>query len=331
MPARWLYDRPLRMTSAASRGSRLGCGGDRRSSACRGLERCDARPTRAAQRFDQVRRAHLGLAVRRGGERRHHAGDAERAGARVALPPAFGDDVDDGARRGTSPSRRRCSARAVGAGRAARARSRRRASPACQQAHRRAELAAERLAQQPAVGDRQRKRRGRTIDLRVASTARPNSRSRLPQSSRGSAQPAFQPNAGAAACIAHGRPQSDEALSTQNMRSRKRAESERISCAAQAVARGHRRRLHRRALGGEPARADLGIGQEGRGHDRLDRRCRHRVVEHRRIQQRVGTVADRVRQALVASRRRGPGRRIPGACTATARRRAPRCGRSRRR
>ena len=70
--------------------------------------------------------------------------------------------------------------------------------------------------------------------------------------------------------------------------------------AAQAVARRHAVALHRRLLGGEPAGADLGIGEEGRRHDRLDGRGRHRVVEHRRVEQRIGPVLHRIRQARIA-------------------------------
>ena len=105
---RWLYDRPLRITSAASRRQavrRAGAGAPARRRRVRPRRRgAPATPRTASTRCG---RAHLGLAVGRGRERRHHAGDAERAGARVALAPAFGDDVDDRAAACTSPSRRR--------------------------------------------------------------------------------------------------------------------------------------------------------------------------------------------------------------------------------
>jgi hypothetical protein len=42
-----------------------------------------------------VWRAYFRLSVRRRGERRHHARDAQSARARLPLPPAFGDEVDD--------------------------------------------------------------------------------------------------------------------------------------------------------------------------------------------------------------------------------------------
>ncbi len=51
----------------------------------------------------------------------------------------------------------------------------------------------------------------------------------MPQSARASSQPMFQPNARAVDCTSHGRAQSAKPLSKQSMRSRKRAESERIS------------------------------------------------------------------------------------------------------
>ena len=51
----------------------------------------------------------------------------------------------------------------------------------------------------------------------------------MPQLASSSAQPAFQPNARAAACTSHGRAHAAKPCSMQNMRSRKRAESDRIS------------------------------------------------------------------------------------------------------
>ena len=115
------------------------------------------------------------------------------------------------------------------------------------------------------------------------------------------------------------------------MRSRKRAEFERISWPRRLSSAGDAGIAHRRALGGEPARADVGIGEKGRGHDRLDHRRRHRVVEDGRIEQRIGAIARRHTAAACRSSCRGPGRRIPAACTAKARRPALRCVRSRRR
>ena len=72
--------------------------------------------------------------------------------------------------------------------------------------------------------------------------------------------------------------------------------------ATQAVARRGRAGLlqHRSAFGGEPARPGLRVGQEGRGHHRLDGRRRHRIVEDRRVEQRIRAVLHRVRQAPVA-------------------------------
>ena len=138
-------------------------------------------------------------------------------------------------------------------------------------------------------------------DSAAASTARPNSRSRLPQSSRGVAHPPSHPNAEAIAWMRHGRAQFWKPWSAQNIRSRKRAEFDSISWPRRLSAEGVPALLHRDALGGEPLRADVGIGQEFRRHDRLDHRARHRVVEHRRIEQRVGPIARRVRHALVAA------------------------------
>ena len=75
--------------------ARFGCG-RRQAPAHDGRSRARriAAPT---PRSDSTRcgRRSCGLAVGGGGQRGHHAGDAERAGPRMALAPAFGDDVDD--------------------------------------------------------------------------------------------------------------------------------------------------------------------------------------------------------------------------------------------
>ena len=84
------------MTSATSCERRPGFGVVQPEAAHRRLERHRPfGPATPRNRAHEMRLAHLGLSVRRGCERRHHAGDAERAGSRVALAPAFGDDVDD--------------------------------------------------------------------------------------------------------------------------------------------------------------------------------------------------------------------------------------------
>ena len=72
--------------------------------------------------------------------------------------------------------------------------------------------------------------------------------------------------------------------------------------AAQTVERRRARAAQRGLLGREPARADVRIGQERRGHDGLDHRRGHRVVIDRRVEQRVGTIANRIRKTLVAAR-----------------------------
>ena len=98
-------DRPRRRRAPA--GSRIGAA---RASAPQPRRtrrrRCRPTPRSACDRDAAAARSPAPFAGR--GERRHHAGDAEHAGARVALAPAFGDDVDDRAAAGTSPSRRRC-------------------------------------------------------------------------------------------------------------------------------------------------------------------------------------------------------------------------------
>ena len=159
VPARWLYDRPLRITSAASRGSGLGSAGAGPARRRRG-ERIVRRGGDAVHGGDEMRARHRRFAVRRRRQRRHHPGDAEDAGARVALAPAFGDDVDDGAALAFLPVVV-AQAAAVGTGGAA-------AQDAgverCRrhQADRRAELPAGRLAEDAAVGDRGRAGRGRS-------------------------------------------------------------------------------------------------------------------------------------------------------------------------
>ena len=256
VPARWLYDSPLRITSAASCGIaiRLRVA---RPSARRRIERRRSVGADAAQRLHQMRLAHLGLAVGGRRERRHHARDAERARPRVALSPAFGDDVDDDAAAALLPV---VLARPlpVGAGGAAlhlrrcRARSRAAAGTArraCRRAARRA------------VGRRERaSRAARPTPLSArASTLRAEQQVALAAIARSaSAQPPFQPNASAIAWISHGRAQGAKPWSAQNMRSRKRAEFERISWPRRLSATAApSASAQLGALGGEPARADL--------------------------------------------------------------------------
>ena len=118
VPARWLKDRPLMMTSAASCGIRFCLASTRLPSARRGPPSCCR-----ARALDEMRRAHLGLAVGGCCEHGHHARDAERARARVALAPAFGDDVDDDAAAAFPPIVA-AEPLAVGTGRALRKRAR---------------------------------------------------------------------------------------------------------------------------------------------------------------------------------------------------------------
>ena len=116
-------------------------------------------------RLDEMRLAYVGLAVRGRRERRHHARHAERARARVALAPAFGDDVDDDCGRGTSPSRRWLPRRPSAP--AAHVRDLRVSSgTALRAANGRAELVADRLDQQPSVRDDRGERRVGGVALR---------------------------------------------------------------------------------------------------------------------------------------------------------------------
>ena len=189
--------------------------------------------------------------------------------------------------------------------------------------NRRPQLSSDRFGQQATVGNSRARARGtecvgaqrldRAPEQQIALAAIRRSAARNRRSSR---------TPSAIAWIAHGRSQRGKALSAQNMRSRKRAEvgahrAGRASSRADGSAVGDACDLG--ALARQPARADRRIGEERRGHDRLDRRARHCVVEHGRVQQRVGPIADRIRQALVAVRWTVPG---PSYSCARARRRA---------
>ena len=280
--------------------------GARRGVAATGVAATGVPPTRvaarsdAANRFHQVRRRDLALAVRGGGECRHHAGDAERAGSGVALAPAFRDGVDDGAAAALLPVVF-AEPTLVGAGGAAAddagvERERR------HQVHRGAGLAGERLAHQPAIGDR-RRQRGYRYERAVADA-------RLERvAGEQVALAAIEASVAATGVPAERRCRRlhpprpaaiDEGLvaAEHAVEEARRIGAEQL--AAQAVAGRHTVALHRRLLGREPARTHFGVGEEGRRHDRLDRRGRHRVVEDRRVEQRVGPVLHGVRQARIA-------------------------------
>ena len=214
----------------------------------------------------------------------------------LSLTPAFGDDVDDVAprhllpvvavwRRPSTPTAH-CRSFAGSSG----------------VAHMkwRARRVAHRLGEQATIRE---VASGAPRRLVARHRARPNSRSCSPHASLGCAQPAFQPNASAIDWIAWARATCAKFLSAQNMRSRKRTESERASC-PRSPSRGTAVAERAARSARPPAAArHRRLGQERRRHDRLDRRSGHCVVEHGRVLQRVGPVADRIRQARVATRR----------------------------
>ena len=252
-----------------------------------------------AQRLHEMRPPHVGLSVRCRGERGHHPCNAERARSRMALTPAFGDDIDDRAAAAFLPVV--LAARAtVGAGRAA-ANDRRVQHHRRRQVQRRAEAAGDRLAEQAAEGHRCRERPNRAgFRSRVDGAAEQ-------QVLLAAIDTRLDAAVVPAECRRHCLhvPRSMAMIEAFVAAEHAIEKARRVGAhqlTAHAVVRGHRRALHLGALGGQPARADVAIGEEGRGHDRLDRRRRHRVVEHRGIQQRIGPIANRVRHALVAIR-----------------------------
>ena len=217
----------------------------------------------------------------------------------MALAPAFGDHIDDSAAAALLPVVV-AQAQSIGAGGAAPNDGGVQRS-AGHQVHRCAELAGERFAHQPAVGDGQRRRSDRSrregcVDgateqqIVLAAVGPRIGAAGVPAERRG--QRLHRPGPGA---MGEAFVEAEHAIEKA-----RRVRAHQLP--AQAVARRCRTGLHGRALGRQPACTDLGVGQEGRGHDRLDRRSRHRVVEHGRVQQRIGAVLHPVRQARVALR-----------------------------
>ena len=279
------------MTSAISRvrcGSRVPCAD--------GTSFGSALRRRSRTRCDQMRnRGHV--AVRRRRERCHHAGAAERGRARIALPPAFGDDVDDRCaprhfsqsslcRDGRRARRRIAATFAASSGTGLAMRIGAPGIVTCGLDHQPPKGNRARVAHQPCPRAAEQQ-----IALAAAFAARPCSSRRSIRTRA------------VAACTSHGRRHSRSLRSAQNMRSRKRAESERMSWPRRLSRVGHGVRCISARSAASHVLPTAGIGQERRRHDRLDRRCRHRVVEHGGFMQRVGAVADRIRHAPVALRR----------------------------
>ena len=236
-------------------------------------------------------------AIGGGGERGHHARDAEGAGARVALAPAFGGNVHDRARATLLPvvsgkaaavGTRCARGDLAGVERGLSAQLDRRTGRV---AHRFDHEAAERHPHRGRGRERDQSLRGRcAAEQQVTLAAVLAGGCALGVPAEGGRRGLHLPRAHALGKLAVGAEHAVE----------KACGVRAHELSAQAVARRPWRALHLRALVRQPALADRRIGQERGGHDRLHHRRRHRVVKHRGIEQRVGAIADRIRHARVA-------------------------------